>query len=323
MNDAGENPKEDQPDQPGDTHFLREFEQVIKSFAEASEAGQTDQATQAALTALMMAAAEAERNPTPDLKMAQEAQECESAGDWAGAEAAYRQRLALKDASEHSGVRAKSQMDLSQFLRLVGRLDEAWDLAKSASEAARETQLSPLIAMTVENQGACALARGDTQEALRAASEVLGVLEPSRLSAHMRARALIHRAECLLACEDIQGAEADLKASKELLEQVNRGLPGPTAAMAKWWEVRAKVDLAGENLEKAEEALSEAITYRQRGIEMHGATNPYAAAALARVLELLREVAERQGDSVAALDAGLQAKHLREQAHLSNCRLDI
>jgi hypothetical protein len=55
-------------------------------------------------------------------------------------------------------------------------------------------------------------------------------------------------------------------------------------------------------------------------IGIHGGTSPYAAAALARSLDSLGEIAQRRGDSTAAHDAMSQAKLLREEAHLSVAR---
>jgi tetratricopeptide (TPR) repeat protein len=313
MSNAAENPREDQP---ADTQFQRDFEQVIKSYAEATEAGKPEEATQAALSALMMAANESMRNPTPWVKLAEKADKCKDVGDWAGAEAVYRQMLILKETSENLGLRAKSQMDLSRLLRQIGRLDEAWDFALAATESARGKQISTLVAMALESQASCALDRGDTRHALQASSEAVTVLETDRLTAHMRARMLVLRGECLLACDDVPSADDDLRVSRELLDEVSPGLPGPTLTQAQWWEVRAKLDLRAERLKEAAESLTQAIRYRRLLTELHGTTSPHLAAALAKDYEALGELARRRGDSAAALDAALQAKHLREQAHL-------
>ena len=93
------------------------------------------------------------------------------------------------------------------------------------------------------------------------------------------------------------------------------GLPGPLVARAKRWEARAKLDVKAENLNQATDALTQGISYRQQMIGIHGGTSPYAAA-LARSLDSLSDIARRRGDSTAAHDAMSQAKLLREQAHL-------
>ncbi len=316
MSEAHQSPKDDQPGQPASPQFQRDLEQVIQSYAEATEAGRTEEATQAALRALIMAAGEAIRNPTPDLKLAEEADRCESVGDWAGAEKAYRQRIASCESSDNPGLKTKPQMDLSRLLRLTRRLDEAWELALAATASARLTEIPPLLAMALENLAWCALERGDTEQAVLACSEALGALDPNRLNAPMRARLLSLRAECLLARADVPGAEADLKASWELLGQTVSDLPGPAVALARWWEVRAKLDLQAGKLSQAGEALTKAIQRRRQAMEIPGTVNPYLAAALARNFDALSGIAERRGFSMAALDASLQAKLLREEAHL-------
>jgi hypothetical protein len=317
MSNVPENPSQGQSAEGTDQPFLKEFERAIQSFAEATEAGKPEEAHQAALNALMMAAAEAAKNPTPDLELAEKAGECENAGDWAAAEAAYRQLIAMREQSGNPGLIAKAQMDLSRLLRLLGRLDQAWELASAASASARATEVSPLIAMALENQALCALDRGDSNQALEAASQAFGVLKPGKITAHLRARALIHRAECLLVCADVQGSERDLNSSWELLEEWRSPmLPGPTVTLSKWWDVRAQLDLRNGDLSQAAEALTRAINYRRNGIAMHGAASPYAAAALGKLLEASGKVAQRRGDSTAALDAISEARLLREQAHL-------
>ena len=318
MTTVPENLCESQAAEPKGRSFQEDFEQAIRSYAKATEAGDTVEALQAALSAFKMAANEAARNPTPDLQLAQEAEGYEEAGDWSAAEAAYRQLIEISSQAGTPGLITKPQMELSQLLRLIGRLDEAWEFALAATASARASELSPLIAMALENEAMCALERGDSSRALEASSQAVAVLEPGRLTAHMRARALIHRAECLLACPDAESAENDLNASWKILgqEPLSSILPGPIATRTKWWEVRGKLDLEAGNLSQAAEALTKAIEYRRQRIEVQCHTSPYAAAALAKVLEALGDVAQQRGDPAAALDAALEAKVLREQAHL-------
>ena len=106
---------------------------------------------------------------------------------------------------------------------------------------------------------------------------------------------MIHRAKCLLACGDVPGEETDLKASGEFLEQVNPSVPGPVVARAKWWEVRAKLDLKAENLNEAADALVKTIRNRQQMIGIQGATSPYAAAESPRRFSHLTESLEASG----------------------------
>lgn len=137
--------------------------------------------------------------PTPELQLAEMSGGFLRAGDWAGAEAAYRKILAIQQQTGNAGLVAKPQMDLSQLFCLSGRLDEAWDFACAATSSARQTGLYPLLAMALRNKAFCALARGATIEALAAASEAVQVIEPGKIADLMRAQAYTIRAECLLA----------------------------------------------------------------------------------------------------------------------------
>jgi hypothetical protein len=65
--------------------FIKKFEQAIMSYAKAAEAGKSEQAQGLAMQAFMMAAQEAQQNPTPSLLLKQQAADCEEQGDWAGA----------------------------------------------------------------------------------------------------------------------------------------------------------------------------------------------------------------------------------------------
>jgi tetratricopeptide (TPR) repeat protein len=317
MNTAPVDPREDSTSEPEGQSFEADVERAIRAYAKAGEAGDTEEALQAALSAFEMVASEAARNPTPDLILAQDADDQERAGDWPAAEASYRKLIEMSNESGTPGLTAKPQIELSRLLQLQGRLDEAWELAQAATASARVSELSPLIAMTLDNQAVCALERGDACHALEASSEAVDVLEPGRLFSHMRARALIRRAECSLACAEARSAEKDLITSRKLLdEELNPALlPGTVWVWSKWWQVRARLDLETGNLSQAAEALSKGIQYRRQGIEAQCHTSPHAALALAKDLEALGDVAQRRGDFDAARDAALEAKLLREQSH--------
>jgi tetratricopeptide (TPR) repeat protein len=295
----------------------KEFEQAIRSFGEATEAGKQEEAMQAAFGALMLAAQEAETNPTPDMLLAKEASDREEAGDWVAAEETYRKLVALQARSGNAGLLAKAQMNLSRLLRLLARLDEAWDFALAASDSARAFYFSILVSMALENQSMCALARAETNLALEAASQAVESLDRGKLTLHRRARALIQRADCSLACGDVPGAETSLKESWDNLAQKTvSGLAGPLGTLSQWREVRAQLDAAKGNLSAAMDGLNESIQYYRQRVETHDSKSPHAAAALARMLQTLASLAQRRGHSAAAQEAISEARRLRERAHL-------
>jgi tetratricopeptide (TPR) repeat protein len=257
-------------------------------------------------------------HPTPDLELAEQAGSLLRAGDWAGAEDTYRKILAIQQQTGNPGLVAKSEMDLSQFFRLIGRLDEAWDFARAARASARQTGLYPLVARTLRNESSCALARGKTAEALAAASEGLEVIEPGKMAGLMRAQAYTTRAECFLASGQTEAAEPDLAAAWALLgpRVCERSLCSPVIPLAKWCEVQAQLDLRKGHLAEASANLEKAIEHRREALSRSCERSPYPFAALARDLQRLAEVRQRIGDEAGQRQALAEAKELCESIQL-------
>jgi len=166
--------------------------------------------------------------------------------------------------------------------------------------------------MTLLNEVFCTLALEDPGRALTAASEAVQLVEPGKLHANMRARALTARARCLLATGDPAGAEADLASAWELLP-TNPGLmmmPGPIWTFANWWEAKSRLEHKLGNDFRAREAITLAIEHRRQ------AEGAHALLALARSLELLGEISRAGGDLAAEEQALNEAKSIREGLHI-------
>jgi hypothetical protein len=306
-----------EPNSPGepatDQPFMKQFEEKILNYARATEAGKPEEAMGAAMEAFIMAAEEAARNPTPSLLAKQEAAECESRCDWAGAEAVYRKVLPLEEATGNFGLIAKAQMDLSRLLRVVGRLAEAWEFAGAATDSARRAQIFPVLVMALENQAFCAEAKQDSQAALAAVCEAVDAIEPGRIYDSLRARALINRARFrLLACQDLEDATVDLASGNELLNglTIPKRLPGPLVALANWWEVKSMALERQADVQGAIEATTKAIELTR---PMEG---PYARFALAWRLDRLGALLKKSDDVQSAGLALAEAKSIREELRL-------
>jgi tetratricopeptide (TPR) repeat protein len=290
--------------------FKAEFEKVITFCAEATLAGKTEEAHLAGLQALAMCAGEQLRNPDPCVSLMNEADDLEGKGDWAAAEAVRRKVLALTESSDNFGMIAKAQMELANLLRLVGRLDEAWEFACAATISTRQNP--SVLVMTLLCEAACALERGDSTKALAAASEAVQANKPGKLHDHMRARSLTTRAKCLLAQDDLAGAGSDLDLACELLG-TNHGSwipPGILWTLGLWWEAKSQLEERLRNLPRAREAIIRAIENRRQSVSPHG------LAALARTLEKLGEISKVAGDLEGAKQALSEAESIREGLHL-------
>jgi len=294
-----------------DPEFMKEFEKLIKRYAEAVSDGNAQEEQSAAMQTLMMVTEEATKNPTPNLLLKNEAHTCESQGDWAGAEAAYRKVLALEESLGNFGMIAKAHMDLCRLLRVLGRLDEAWQFACEAVAAARRTQIFSVLAMALDLQAHCALGREDRAAALKASSEAVQVIEPGRIYDSMRAKALIAHARCSLACGDPAAADSDLASSWELIQaRFSTMMPGPLLTWANWWEVKSQLEEQRRNLNGAREAMSRAIEYFRR---LQG---PYGLLAVSRALQQASRLSTQAEDLLQAERASAEAKQIRSDLRL-------
>lgn len=291
---------------------MKEFEQAILSYAEAVKGDRPEEAQQAAMQALLMAGEEALRNPTPSIRLAEEAANCADKGDWVSAEAAYRKRLALQESEGNFGIIAKAQMDLCRLLRLLGRLDESWQFSRQATASARRANIFPVLVMALDIESLCSLDREDYAGALKAASEAVQIIEPGKMYASMRAKALVARAKCLLATGDLAGADLELASSWEILNARSgaRLMPGPLLTLANWWEVKSKLEEQRGNVDGAKEAMARAIE------NFRLLPGPYARVAVARALDRASGLSTLAGDSLAAENAASEAKAIRRDLHL-------
>jgi tetratricopeptide (TPR) repeat protein len=312
MNSNPSDPNQPPPDSSLNADFLSEFQGAIESYVKAVNADQTEEADRAAAIALILAGAQAMAHPTPEGQLAEEADNFLRAGDWVRAEEAYRKLLELQEGTGNPGLIAKPQMDLSHLFRLIGRLDDAWAFALSASDSARRTEVYPLIWMALENEALCALARGEPANALAAASEAVQVIEPGKMADLIRAQAHTLQAQCALACGDAGAAERDLQASWEILgsRKFSNMHVGPVVGMARWWEIQAELEVHRGNLAKASVALKQAIERRQEGFNRSCDPSPNAFAALARTFERLAHVMRLMGDSQSEEQALAEAQTL-------------
>jgi tetratricopeptide (TPR) repeat protein len=279
---------------------------AVAAFQKAMSANNAEQAEAAALSALAAAAEEAQVNPTPELTLKGEAGESEARGDWAGAETCYRKVLALEEAAGKAGLISKAHYDLSQLFQLIGDLEKADACARSATAAARQTDIFPVLVMALENQAMCALRRSDSAGALEAAGEAVALVESGRMYDGMRAGALVIRARCRLASGDLAGSESDLATCKPILldREVSPLFAGLNSRVASWWEVTAGGRAHREDFPGACEAWTEAVKIRRH------------VASLARSLK-------RFGDALAAAGQPQESRSALAEARRLWCELGL
>ena len=258
------------------------------------------------------AVAESERNPTLEFESAKEACECEARGDWIGAEAAYRKRQALQEATVNFGLIWKAHRDLSQLFLLIGDLDQADQVGKMATEAARRTDLFPLKVMALEDHARHALRRGDHAGALKAASEAVDHVEAGSVYDQMRAGALALRARCRIAAGDVEGAEQDLAASKPILldRETSPIFAGAHGKASVWWEAAAAICTQRGDRAGAAEAWANAVDRRRHISSLQQVAGPYTLAALSRALRHWSEALTAAGQLAEARKVLAESQNL-------------
>ena len=259
---------------------------ALGAFQQANSTGNVEQAEAAALEAMQLAAEEAEKNPPPERALQEAVSQCEVQGDWAGAEAGYRQLLALQVAAGNCGLIFQAQHSLTRFYLLLGELDQAEACAPAATAAARQADLFPLLVIALESEASCALRRADLDQALAKAQEIVTIMEPGPANDFLRAGALVLRALCRTALGDATGAEQDLEASKPTLlhREISPLFAGQLSKVASWWEATAAACALRNDLAGAADALEKAVELRRHIATLPQVSGPYARAALARSL---------------------------------------
>ena len=296
--------------------FTKKFQETIQAYADSTEAGKDDEAQMAALSALLMAAEEGIKNPTPELILKQKADDLENQCEWVEAEKVRREILSMEENMEEKtgkcALIAKAQMDLSRLLRTCGRIDESLVVAREAIASARRADFSSLIATTLQSAAFCALEAGDPKGALALACEAVDIIEPGKIRETTKTRALATRARFRLANGDIAGAAQDLEQGRDRKWEkwAGCGLPGPAFALANWWETKSELERQQGNFDAAREALKQAIDGRRHF------DSPHAKLSLAKNLENLAELCHRAGEFENAKSALEEADTIRRNLKL-------
>jgi tetratricopeptide (TPR) repeat protein len=191
------------------------------------------------------------------------ADDCEEAGDWTGAKAAYQQVLQLPDAGQFDRCKALSQ--LAGIQHLLGEEDDALESFHSASELAGSS--SDILARHYYvNEATYLLGVGQRNEARKLVEEALENYDETQLTDHLGiARLLTLYSRCQMYDGELESASESLRLAWEWLEgieplyEVDNTMPlGIVGAYARWWQASAKrFELAGDD-ESAIDALCKA-----------------------------------------------------------------
>jgi tetratricopeptide (TPR) repeat protein len=295
-----------------------EFQKALEAFQQGVSSRNMEQAEAGAWNALVLAGEWAEKHPSPDLALGQKAHECESRGDWAGAENCYTELAAMHEAAGNFPMLCKTHQDLSRLYALLGNWQKADELARAATNASRRTDLPPLQARALQNEAWCAMRLGDLARALATSSEAVSLVDPKAMFGQHRAGALAARARCRVAAGELAEAEQDLEAGRgALLEtEVSPIFAGVHGHLAVWWEASAALCSQRNNLSGAVEAWENAVERRRHISTLPQVEKPYALASLARALDGLAAAQDAAGQTTEAQTSKSEARRIREEIGL-------
>ena len=151
-----------------------------------------------------------------------EAQCCESAGDWPGAEAAHRKALETALASGSLFDRSDAYANLCAFQTLMDCGDEAMESARAAVDVSRPVDFDAKRSMKLRHLAETALLFGHVSDAKAAIDEALSLLRAEKMWDGMRGQCLAVNAGCAQRAGDETAAERDLEAAWEYLEPWTR-----------------------------------------------------------------------------------------------------
>jgi hypothetical protein len=275
-----------QPEHRDDSPPEADFVQLLQGYEEAVRAGRFSEADAIAGNVLALAVQQAIEEPSPELLLQMEAQRCEAAADWQGAEVAYQKVLDRAVTTGEVASQYKAFSDLSKLYQLVGNDAAALEQARSGTEAARRADMPILLAMALEQQAGCALRLTLMSEALSALDEALQPMGNERMYDVLRGRCLVLRAECGLRLGDAQSADRDLEAARQQLEAQSamEWAAGVHSAVARWWSVKARLQAGQGDRIEAARAWAKAVAGRRHVAELPQAMGPYTQNALAEAL---------------------------------------
>jgi tetratricopeptide (TPR) repeat protein len=281
---------------------------MLSSLCEAFRSGRHAEFEALMLKFMAALAENADIKSDPGLKWSLVAAECEDRGDWGSAEAAYREKLIVRGETGHD--RLSAYKDLVALCRLLGRMDEARQYARLATEAAREEDLSVLLAMAMCMEARLCIEASDYETGGILVAELLDTFgEDDEMVNGLRAEALILRAQCSLVRGEADAAAADLETAYARLAPWRDMdiAAGTHRSLSQLHAIRGALRAMQGDVAGATESWQEAVARARHVASLPHVNNVYTKAALARMLE-------RAAGSLAECGANAPTGGMRQEA---------
>ncbi len=247
--------------------------------------------------------------------MVQEAHEHEDAARWEQAEAAHRRALALAQAEGNEATIFKAHDDLRSLYAICGMADKALQEAQAALEAARKTDMAPLLLTALGGLFQCHLTKGDMTSAAATAEEAVQIAPSEKMYDGQRARALLMRARCRLEQCQVSQAEQDLEVAWQILAPQAKAamFAGVQGSLAVWWEITARIRTRSRDFAGAAQAMGRAVEFRRTVSQLPQLASPHKHHALAKVLREYSVVLLAAGEVEAATGAFHESRKIQQK----------
>lgn len=291
-----------------------QFTRLLEDFHAAQERGDFERAESIGIQCLAFAAEEAAKNPSEDLRLVMEAREHEDAARWEQAEAAHRRALALAEAAGHEGKKFKAHDDLSSLFAIRGMADKALQEAQAALEAARKSEITPLLSVALSGLFECLLTKGDMMSAAATAEEAIQVTPVGKMFDVLRARALLMRARCRVELGQVSQAEQDLEVAWRILAPQAKAtmFSGIQSRLAVWWEITARIRTQAKDFAAAAQATGKAVEFRRLVSQLPQLAGPHKHHALAKALQEYSVALLAAGEVEAATEAFDESREIQQ-----------
>ncbi len=237
--------------------------------------------------------------------------EVRARGDWGAAEDACRRLLTLADVDTQP---CKIWGDLAGVLTQQGRWEEAYQAIQAATEAARASDVTPLITTALETEATWAESRQEYSHAQTCLEEALQRLACAEYKQDwLRAGFLVQRARLRLREGALEQAAQDLETAEPELQPYANSmmLTGPLSRLESWWDVTAQLRLAQEDHSGAHTAAEEALWIARRIAEFPHLDLYDRRLGLHRALKQFAELQDSLGDTKAAEAAQQEASAIK------------
>lgn len=284
------------PPEPVESTGIQDaFANALERYQAAFGSQDIDEAEGAIDDIFALAEAFADENPSEDLKLMLQASDCEERGDWVGAEAAYRALLDLPNV-DPLGIH-RAHVSLYSHFKLLGRDADAFEHARLASLAARQTDFGIIKTLSLWRDARCALDRGELPVAESAIAEAFTIVDQDKVANQLRAKLLIVRAETAVARGRLSAAETDLQEAMELLHPMSAMAMagGIHSDLADGWSVTSRVRAARSDMCGAVEAAAKAVAAHRHLAALPHLAGVHTRVALAAALKNLADALNADG----------------------------